>query len=78
MEQQKPEGPPKPEFDIPAPDRRLPKDELELLIPKPEGPHEDTFVETRENFIERAAAIAVKTRTRRQSTPIRTPPKKGA
>lgn len=72
MEQQNPE------FEVPAPDMRLPKGELEQLLPLEESAEAPIFVELRSEFIEKVGTVAVKPRAKRQPAQKRTPPNKGA
>jgi hypothetical protein len=51
-----------PGTEMSVPENRLIKEELELLIPAPESYQEPFYIEVRDEFIEKAAAKAVKTR----------------
>ena len=53
-----------PGFEIPEPEMRMPKEELEEMFPEPESPEESTYSELRSEYIEKVGAVAVKSRTR--------------
>jgi hypothetical protein len=66
MEQQNPE------FEVPPVDMRLPKEELEVLLPKPESVEEPIFIGWRSEFIEKVGAVATKPRVQRTPAKKRT------
>jgi hypothetical protein len=72
MEQGKPGMSQQPDFELPDPSMRLTREELDLLLPQVQGANEETFRETRNDFIKYAGEVAVKPRAQRQPAKKRT------
>lgn len=61
-----------PGFEVPAPDMRLPKEELDQLLPQAESMEEPIFKEWRSEFIEKVGTVATRPRTRHAPAKKRT------
>ena len=53
-----------PGFDVPEPEMRMLKEQLEEMFPEPESSEEFTYSELRSEYIEKVGAVALKSRPR--------------